>query len=154
VISVRKPWAMLWRLGAVVSLCVALVACTPGEYKGRVIAGRNDDGVLVAVLGVCDDDVLVTMNVYSTGEASISYVEARHEHGTVGMRVELRADEVPRGWSSDEWSLPAHDTVEVSVDTRGGATGQVRQHLDAARVDLAAVPPLPDDATEQATEDC
>jgi hypothetical protein len=108
VISVRKPWAMLWRLGAVVSLCVALVACTPGEYKGRVIAGL-DDGVL---------------------------------------------DEVPQGWSSDEWSLPDHDTVEVSVDTRGGATGQVRQHLDAARIDLAAVPPLPDDAREQATEDC
>jgi hypothetical protein len=154
-----KPWAMLWRLGVVVSLCVALAACTPGEFKGQVIVGRNDEGVLVAVLGVCDDDMLVTMTVYVLGQTAtgVHYrepVEARHEHGSIGMRAELRADEPPQGWSSDRWSLPDHGTIEVDVDTRRGLTGRIRQHLDTATVDLDAVPPLPDDATEEATDDC
>lgn len=151
---------MLWRLGAAVALCVALVACTPGEDKGRVIAGLNDDGVLVAILGVCDDDMLVEMTVYVLTETSTAGVRphepvvARHEHGTVGMRVELRADEAPPGWSSDLWSLPDHGTIEVYVDTRRDLTGQVLQRLDTAKVDLAAVGPLPEDATELATEEC
>jgi hypothetical protein len=154
-----KPWAMLWRLGAVVSLCVALAACTPGEYKGRVIAGLDDDGVLVVMLGVCEDDVEVEMSVYLLGQTATGVpvwepVTARHEHGTRGMRAELRADGVPQGWSSDRWALPDRGTIEVNVVARASTTGKEDQYLDAAQVDLSAVPPLPGDATEQATEDC
>jgi hypothetical protein len=55
---------MVGKLGIVVLCLAALTACTPGVYEGRVIAGLDENGALVAVLGTCDDDEVVELNIF------------------------------------------------------------------------------------------
>jgi hypothetical protein len=153
-------------LGIVVSvlLCVALaIMCSSGdgvEHKGQVIAGRDDDGVLVALLGVCNAGVHVTMDISvyvpapdpkaASGDL-FTVATAERDAATVGMLVELRNDRPPKGWSSDSWSLPDEGTFFVTVTTdRDGSPVQV---LDAT-VNLAEVPPFPANAEELAIEEC
>ncbi|HEX6360500.1 hypothetical protein [Actinophytocola sp.] len=150
---------MLLRLGAVALLCAALTGCTPGEYKGRVIAGLDDNGALVAVLGVCDENIHAKMTIYTVREKRSDdqgldrVAEAERDDASVGMRVELRPDEAPDAWTSDLWSIPDHGTIRVGVQTLS-SRGQQHQILEGAEIDLATAPSLPDDATKLATEDC
>lgn len=149
---------MLRRLGLVVLLCVALAACTPGEHKGRVIAGLDDEGALVAVLGVCDPGTFVELHV-NVPDPSETYgirtvARAELDGATEGMRVVLPRDQAPDGWSSELWSLPDQGTISISADTEAPGGGQQVQILELTEVNLAAVPPLPEDAEEKATEDC
>lgn len=150
---------MLRKLGVVVLLlCMALTACTPGEYKGRVIAGLDDEGALVAVLGVCEPGTLVKLSV-SVPDPSATYgirtvATAELDGATEGMRVVLPRDQAPAGWSSDGWTLPERGTISISADTEESGGGQMVQSLELTEIDLAAVPPLPNDAQEKATDDC
>ncbi len=152
---------MLRKLGLVAVLCLVLAACTPKrELKGSVIVGLDDDGALVAVLGVCNQGWNVTLTVNAVTEPSTSaevrnfVAEAELEKSTVGMRVVLRADQAPDGWSSQLWSLPDQGVVRVTVRARKDTGLAVIQSPDHADVDLAAVPPLPEDAEKESTQDC
>lgn len=139
-------------------LCVASAACTPGEHKGRVIAGLDEGGALVAVLGVCDPGTFVELRV-TVPDPSQTYgiravATAELDGATEGMRVVLPRAQAPDGWSSELWSLPDQGTISVSAATEEAGGGQPVQYLELTEVDLTAVPPLPADAEERATEDC
>jgi hypothetical protein len=149
---------MLWRLGAVALLCAALVACAPA-LGGRVVAGLDDDGHLVAMLGVCDEGKHVELIVYTplgtvpNSPHGNTFGEAERDDSTVGMRVELRPDQAPDGWSSTYWALPDHGTVDVFFKTVQD-DGVSHTESESSTIDLAAAPPLPDDAKELALDIC
>jgi hypothetical protein len=110
---------MLRTLGVVVLVCIAVAACTPGEHKGRVIAGLDDEGTLAAVLGACDPGTLVTLRV-TVPDPSQTYgiravATAELDGAAEGVRVVLPRDQAPAGWSSDGWTLPK-DAQEKATD--------------------------------------
>jgi hypothetical protein len=158
VIFTGQALVMLRRLGLVALLCLASAACTPGAYKGRVIAGLDDEGALVAVLGVCDPGTLVKLRVNvpdpDQTHDTRTVAEAELDGATEGMRVVLLRDEAPDGWSSDMWSLPEQGIILVRAATEQAGGGQPVQYLDDTEINLAAVPPLPGDAEDRAVEDC
>lgn len=159
---------MVSRLGAVALCFMALTACVPWKVQGRVIVGLDDAGALVAVLGACVEHDRVELSIYETlpkdseipsasrglPRTSPSFADARHENSTTPMRIELRRDRAPEGWSSRRWQLPDTGQITISAVTWDGQRGSMRQRLVGVDVDLAAVPALPADADQQAVSDC